>query len=86
MCVCLVCVSESTGRRSAAGAAPKVRTPHNDVGKNTGHDEVSIRNGPAWIVLKGSIDPLGVQRVYNVLGRIYCDIVGGIQGLPHAWN
>ena len=43
VCVCLVCVSEEeVGRRSvgrssvgrSAGAAPKVRTPHNDVGNN----------------------------------------------------
>ena len=47
--VCLVCVSEeevgrsvvgrSVGRRAvgrSAGAAPKVRTPHNDVGNNNG--------------------------------------------------
>ena len=61
MCVCLARVSEeevvgrsvgrSVGGRSA-GAAPKVRTPHNDVGKN-GHAKISILGtlNPAILVL-----------------------------------
>ena len=60
-------VGRSVGRRSAAGAAPKVRTPHNDVGNN----KDAFQSGTYWWLNKKIIFVLrenyGIQSPRHML-------------------